>query len=222
MLGWMAVLSGVGLVVVLVRWKRTPPNVFGHPPPAPWWAAGSLAVLCLVTGTVALRNHHREGRLSGVASTLAGHPVTVDCQSWLGSFFDSNTEAGYVRWEAGGPPERSTTLKADVCRSLGRYMRSAADPSMDEVFAVHIVSHEAMHMAGVMDEALAECAAVQRDIQTARLLGATSSEAAALAERYWIEGYPLLPDEYRTSDCRPGGPLDEGLAGSLWSDAVAH
>ena len=221
MLGWIALLSGLGLVGVLVRWKRTPPNVFGHPAPTPWWAAGSLAVLCLVTGTVAVRNHLREARLSRVASALAGQSVKVDCQSWFGSFFDSNTEAGYVRWEAGGPPERSTTLKADVCRSLSRYMRSAGNPSMDEVFAVHIVSHEAMHMAGQKDEALAECAAVQRDARAARMLGASPTQAAALAARYWGEGYPLLPAAYRSADCRPGGSLDEGLAAGPWEAAGA-
>lgn len=219
MLGWTAVLSGLGLIGVLVRWKRTPPNVFGHPAPTPWWAAGTLAVVCLATGTVAVRNHLREARLSEVASSLAGQSVKVDCQSWFGSFFDSNTEAGYVRWEGGGPPERSTTLKADICKSLSRYMRSSANPSMGQVFAVHIVSHEAMHMAGLKDEALAECAAVQRDAQTAQLLGASRDEALALAERYWIEGYPLLPERYRTDDCRPGGALDERLASSPWAVA---
>ena len=216
MLAWIAVISGLGVIAVAVRWARTAPNVYGRRPPKPWWAGCSLAALCLASGTVAVRQHLREAKLSEVASAVAGRPVKVNCQGYLGSFFDANVEAGYVHSRPDGRPESSTTLKADVCRSLSRYLRSAGDPSMDEVFAVHIVTHEAMHMAGLMDEAMAECAAVQRDAQVARLLGASPAQALSLAERYWIEGYPNLPDAYRTADCGPGGRLDERLADGPW------
>ena len=69
--------------------------------------------------------------------------------------------------------------------------------------------------------AVAACAAVQRDAHTARLLGARPADAAALAGAYWRNVYPLMPDGYRSGDCRPGGPLDEGLADAPWLASVS-
>jgi hypothetical protein len=74
------------------------------------------------------------------------------------------------------------------------------------VVAVHVLTHEAMHLSGRLDEAVAECAAVQRDAQTVRLLGARPTDTAALAAMYWENIYPLMPDRYRSGECRPGGP----------------
>lgn len=218
-LGWVAAVAGLGACWVVVRWRRTAPDVFGRPPPAPWWGAGSLAALFLVTGGLAVRDHARESRLSEVASSLAGRTVRVRCQSWAGSFSDANVEPGYVRWEADGSPASETVIKADVCRTLGRYLKDPGNPSDAEVVAVHIVTHEAMHLAGLRNEAAAECAAVQRDAETARLLGAGEAEAAALASRYWTDVYPRMPDAYRSGQCGPGGSLDEGLPGAPWSAA---
>jgi hypothetical protein len=81
------------------------------------------------------------------------------------------------------------------------------------VVAVHILTHEAMHLSGLLGEAAAESAAVQRDAHTARPAGAA---AAALAAAHWRNVYPLMPDGYRSPDCRAGGPLDERLADAPW------
>ena len=219
-LGLVAVVSGLGAAWSALRWWRAGPDAFGRTPPKPWWAAGCLAALSLVTGGLAVRDHARESRLSGVASSLAGRPVEVRCQSWAGAFTDAHVEPGYVRWEADGGPARETTLKADVCRTLGGYLRGTGDPSHGEVVAVHIVTHEAMHLAGIQDEAAAECAAVQRDARTARLLGASAADAADLASRYWAEVYPRMPDDYRTTECAPGRSLDERLGDGPWAGAA--
>ena len=52
-------------------------------------------------------------------------------------------------------------------------------------------------MSGRLDEAVAEC-------------------AAALAAAYWRNIYPLMPDSYRSGECRLGGAMDEGLADAPW------
>jgi hypothetical protein len=54
--------------------------------------------------------------------------------------------------------------------------------------------------------------AVQRDAHTARLLGAGA---------YWRNISPLTPGGYRSGDCRPGGPLDEGLVDAPWFASVS-
>jgi hypothetical protein len=108
-------------------------------------------------------------------------------------------------------------IKRDQCHHLAAYVRSGARrPTRDQVVAVHVLTHEAVHMSGRLDEAVAECAAVQRDAQTARLLGARPADAAALAATYWANIYPLMPDRYRSGECRPGGAMDEGLADAPW------
>jgi hypothetical protein len=150
---------------------------------------------------------HQERRLGGAASALAGARVAVRCQSFGGAFVDARPELGYVRWRADGKPEPWTLIKRDQCRHLAA-RSDKRRPSRDQVVAVHVLTHEAMHLSGRLNEAAAECAAVQRDARIARLLGAPAELAAA----YWRNLYPLMPDGYRSADCRLGGPLDEGLA----------
>jgi hypothetical protein len=148
---------------------------------------------------------------------LAGARVAVRCQSLGGAFVDAGPELGYVRWRADGTPEPWTLLKRDQCRHLAAYARSdKRSPSRDQVLAVHVLTHEAMHLSGRLGEAAAECAALQRDAHTARLLGAGDAAAAALAAAYWRNVYPLMPDGYRSPDCRAGGPMDERLADAPW------
>jgi hypothetical protein len=86
-----------------------------------------------------------------------------------------------------------------------------------------VLAHEAMHMAGLMREDTAECAAVQRDARAARLLGASPADARALALAYWRTVYPAMPTATgpppagraapSTSTCRtpPGRPAPESL-----------
>jgi hypothetical protein len=159
----------------------------------------------------------QERHLAGAASVLAGARVAVRCQSLGGAVVDAGPELGYVRWRADGTPEPWTLIKRDQCRHLAAYVRSGKRrPSRDQVVAVHVLTHEAMHLAGRLGEAEAECAAVQRDAHTARLLGADPADAAALAAAYWADVYPLMPDGYRSPECRPGGALDERLTDAPW------
>jgi hypothetical protein len=62
---------------------------------------------------------------------------------------------------------------------------------------------------------------VQRDAQTAELLGATPQQARLLAVAYWTDIFPRMPDDYRSTDCLPGGALDEGLPTAPWTTPPA-
>jgi hypothetical protein len=136
----------------------------------------------------------------------------VQCQSIGAAMTDAGAELGYVRWTAAGVPEHATTIKYEQCRDLRAYLsRHGRHPTPEQVIAVHVLTHESMHVRGELSEAAAECEAMQRDARMARDLGASPSDAAALAATYWRVDYPLMPDGYRTSDCRPGGSMDEHL-----------
>lgn len=217
MLTWLAVALLAGAAVAATGWGLRRTDGLGRPRRFPWVTVTLLLAMGMGAAVPGMVRASQERRLGGAASVLAGARVAVRCQSFGGSFVDAGPELGYVRWRPDGSPEPWTLIKRDQCRHLAAYARSdKRRPTRDQVVAVHVLTHEAMHLSGRLDEAAAECAAVQRDAHTARLLGARPADAAGLAATYWRNIYPLMPDGYRSGDCRPGGPLDEGLADAPW------
>ena len=217
MLTWLAVALVTGAAVVAIGWALRRTDELGRPRRFPWVTVALLLALGAGAAVPAVLRASQERRLGTAASVLAGARVAVRCQSFGGAFVDAGPELGYVRWRADGSPEPWTLLKRDQCRHLAAYARSdKRRPTRDQVVAVHVLTHEAMHLSGRLAEAVAECAAVQRDAQTARLLGARPADAAELAAAYWRNIYPLMPDSYRTSECRPGGAMDERLPDAPW------
>lgn len=218
----MLIWFGMGLltcaVALAARWLLRPRDDLGRPKSFPAISVVllvGLGVGCLVP---VYRHHRLEARLEAAASALVGVPVTVHCQTAGEQFVDAGAELGFVRYGPDGVPERATLIKRDQCSDLADYLGSdKSSPSRDQVIAVHILSHEARHMAGTTDEAVAECGAMQRDAQTAQLLGADPQQALRLARLYWTTVYPDMSDGYRTADCRSAGPLDEGLPAAPWS-----
>jgi hypothetical protein len=216
-LTWFAVALAGGATAVVVGWAVRRSDELGRPRPFPLVSVAALVALAVAAAVPGVVRAQQERRLGLAASVLAGSTVAVRCQSLGGAFVDGGTELGYVRWRPDGSPETWTLIKRDQCRDLGAYLRSDRHrPTRDQVIAVHVLTHEAMHLAGRLSEAAAECAAVQRDAETARLLGSPAADAARLATAYWRDLYPLMPDNYRSSDCRPGGALDEHLADAPW------
>jgi hypothetical protein len=214
---WVAYAAALGGFVVAVRWWARRVDALGRARPFPWPGVSLLAAIALVSGIPVVLHHRQENRLGRVASALAGFPVDVHCQTFTEAAVDAGSELGFVRYRPDGTPEHSTLIKMEQCRHLAAYVRSnRQDPTLDQVVAVHILTHESMHMSGLTGESAADCAAVQRDAQTARLLGASPADAIALATRYWREVYPLLPDEYRSAACIAGGELDEHLPDAPW------
>jgi hypothetical protein len=216
-LAFVAVALAAGAVAVAVGWSRRRFDELGRPRRFPWVSVTLLLVVAVAAATPGVLRARQERRLGMAASVLVGARVAVRCQSFGGAFVDGGPELGYVRWRPDGTPEQWTLIKRDQCRDLAAYLRSdRRRPSREQVVAVHVLTHEAMHLSGRVDEAAAECAAVQRNAHTARLLGAGPTEAAALAATYWREVYPLMPDGYRSPECRAGGALDERLPDAPW------
>ena len=217
MLTWLAVALLTGAAVVAIGWGLRRTDELGRPRRFPWVSVALLLALSVGAAVPGVLRASQERRLGGTASVLAGVRVAVRCQSFGGAFVDAGPELGYVRWRPDGSPEPWALIKRDQCRHLAAYVRSGTGrPTRDQVVAVHVLTHEAMHLSGRLDEAVAECAAVQRDAHTARLLGAGPAEAAELAAAYWRNIYPLMPDGYRSGECRPGGTMDERLADAPW------
>lgn len=218
MLLWFAMGSLAAATLVAVRWLLAGPDSLGRARAFPVVSVVTLALLGGGMLVPVVRHHRLESRLDSAASALVGAPAQVHCQTAGQQFVDAGAELGYVRYGPDGVPEHETLIKRAQCRALASYLRSGKeDPDHDQVVAVHILGHEARHMAGTKNEAEAECEAMQRDAWTARLLGATAEQGHALAGAYWREVYPLMNDTYSSSLCAPGGELDEHYDLAPWS-----
>ncbi|HVT21289.1 MAG TPA: hypothetical protein VHE57_07880 [Mycobacteriales bacterium] len=213
----LAILAAVGAVTVAARWWMKPYDGIGRRRRFPVVSVALLAVLAVGLATPTVLRHREEGRLGKVASVLVGHPVTVHCETFGQSFTDLSGDLGFVRYGPDGPEPHATIVRGPCADLRHYYGGDQHRPSPQEIIAVHVLTHESMHMRGETNEAIAECEAMQRDAETAQLLGATPQEGLALARAYWITDYPNMPDSYRTGDCALNGTLDEHLPDPPWT-----
>jgi len=216
----LTVALGLGLVALAVtlRWAVARVDVLGRTRPFPALSVGLPLAAAMACAVPLIRHAQLEQQLSDVASVLAGREVTVRCETVGEAWVQAHPERGYVRIGADGVPERHTVITYDTCRDLRDWVRSDHHSTTDaHVVGVHVLTHEAMHMAGIADEARAECAAMQRDHRAATLLGADDATARSLVRRYLTALHPQLPDAYRSADCASGGALDEHLEDSPWA-----
>jgi hypothetical protein len=196
-------------------------------PTTPLWLKLSVAALLLsITGWWGLDRADRVGnehRLEAIASQIAGRDVGVRCPGPLGRALGQDTLEGSVRFDAAGRPADDTRLRATSCAELDALAegRRGKELSCTEraailcgrrgaelAMAVDVLTHEAWHLRGIQDEARTECNSLQTMAGTAQALGATPAQAAALARGQLAEGYPRMPDRYRSEQCADGGPFD--------------
>jgi hypothetical protein len=196
------------------------------------FVAAVVAVPVLFFAWQAWRTHSLEQRLAPVASGVAGRPVEVDCQSFLGSLIDAQAREGEVQFDAAGNPEPKLFLTRSTCGTLRRFAGSSHHSELDclaqidwrsssplpfespcfaeaaaTVYAVLVLAHEAYHTAGVQDEALTNCYAIQAMAWTAEQLGAPARESELLALA--MEALePMQSAPYGTNECHAGGRLD--------------
>ncbi len=163
-----------------------------------------------------------EAALSEPAARAADiDPPPIDCVApadWQAIVDEVGTPAdlelgGVVR--AGDP----TILLAPVtCLSLDGVPRAPELPCLVDVrdrcragsteaaIGLATLAHEAQHVDGVQDEAVADCRALQRVDDVARALGVPADQAAQIGA--FVRHLRITPDEYRSDECRPGGDLD--------------
>jgi hypothetical protein len=184
-----------------------------------------LALLVLVAVGLYLgpyRNRKSdEAELARIAGVIAGREVEVSCPGTLAKITEIGAEDGSVAFTADGHPTDEAKLSSGTCARLRGLLHGKAGeldclrvaphcPSSVEeaAIAVNALSHEAWHLAGVREEAIAQCYALQTNAATAVRLGATPEDAEAVATFVLRDVQPALPSDYRSADCHDGGPLD--------------
>lgn len=146
-------------------------------------------------------------RLRAEAARIAGRPVRLECSD----------EAGFagIRSDALGVayPARATTyLKTSVCRDLYDVIRERSAHGDRRAESILVLAHEAVHLAGQLDEGSTECLALQAGVGLGRRLGLDDEDAARIMRgRYLVDlaDRSLIRREYRLPEaCRDGGALD--------------
>jgi hypothetical protein len=191
-----------------------------------------VAVPALLIGWQLWSDHSFEQRLRPVASGIAGRPDTVDCQSFWGGLIDAQAREGEVRFDASGVPESKLFLTRPTCQRLRAFAGHSHHAELDclamldwtapnplpfdsecyarsrkTIYAVLVLAHESYHTIGVIDEAAANCFAIQAMAWTAIQLGAAAPEAELLA-RAMAALEPWQGGEYGTAECRAGRKFD--------------
>ena len=205
---WIALALLAGSLAAAVR------HVMGHKHPV---LIPLLLVPALFLGWQEWGFRADQARFSEVASRIADRNVSIECQRFSGALVDATSEAGYVAFSANGQPADVGRLERDTCNNLRDWLHSdKSTPTIEQVMAVHVLGHEAYHLAGIRDEAQTECEAMQRLDELAVWLGATPEQGRALAERYHAEVYPHMPSGYRSGDCVEGGTMDVAPEDPVW------
>jgi len=206
---WIAIACGLAFAVLLYRhlMKMAQHTVL----------LSITGVLAVVPGWFAWRTHQLEERLADAVQEISGvADAEVDCQGFLREFrLDNNL--GEVQFGRDGTPSQTAGLRASVCDHLSDWLDSdKSTPSEDQIVAVHVLTHEAMHVAGITDERSAECQAMQSDARMAESLGATPRQAQTLATRYAMQVYPRMPSGYTSPGCSEDGEYDLTPGDGVW------
>jgi hypothetical protein len=179
------------------------------------WATGRRFAALMLVASVALlgiagsyeaKHEWVQSRATAVVEHVSGvHGSTAACQRFTPELFDVSVYSGYVSWG----DQKVAQLRRTVCNDLFTWLTSSKDsPTLGQIKAVHVVVHEAMHVGGVIEEARAECSAMQRDADAAQFLGATRAQAEALAQAYYRDVYPQMSGDYTSNQCAPDQGYD--------------
>lgn len=183
---------------------------------APLLAVATVPVL----GLMALHHeqHANESRLADVASAIAGRPVEVHCPGVIQRLVDISPNSGSVYFDSVGRPGDFTELNAETCSTLDDFAEghTSSGDALKVARALHVLAHESSHLAGVRNEAEADCFGLQRTAFVALELGATPAEARRFAEIALADRARTAPPEYRSPACYDGGPLDLDPGSAVW------
>jgi hypothetical protein len=188
LLGPVLVLGAVGLIVWGVSIRRG-------------WSA--------LDSTTQARVEHT---ITREAQKIAGHPVTVICDT-------SGHHVGAVQ-EADGLAEVGGTrawLTPGICYQLSRVIDGHAQhPGRTTGHAIVVLAHESWHLHGVSNEGLANCFAYQSGVQVGVDLGMSRSVAYGLMRQALSDnGADAAEPQYVVpSGCKDGGKYDLNPASS--------
>jgi hypothetical protein len=203
-----------------IRGSLIPPAGFDFPAPP------SKAYLTLVLGLAVglawppVHTWYFQRFLSARATALAdNHRAYVHCNT----VFDTMLDPAMLASGHANPRSGEIAIQQPWCGTLMAYLRHPSRASAEELESLDLFTHESMHIRGELNEARAECEAVQRDYRAARLLGVPDATAKRNAQDYYNIGYQQrgriggMQSAYYSAECAPNGAMDEHLVDSTWA-----
>lgn len=196
MTGDVGVLTVVLVVLVVLTVRAGRRLTVGAPSSV---LAGTVALVgwsVLATVAVAVEVNHQYVQIMAtrVVRQVSGQDDAVArCARRTPDALNLSMYSGFVAWDS----PHVARLRAQTCSDLSSWLWSSKrSPSLPQIVALHVVVHEAEHVAGVWDEAAAECAAMAADPEVAVSSGAEASTAESMARLYRAQVYPHLAAEY--------------------------
>ena len=194
-----------------------------------------LLVLLIPVAVFSVWQHHKrtenEERLGEVASAIAQRSVGVSCPGFWRRLVEVAGEDGRVHFDVAGRPSDEAELSARTCDRLNDFATAKTKPAFEclvpddracdrEVVrtarALATLAHEAYHLAGVRDEAAAECYGIQTVDFVTQRFGGAANQARLVAVWSARTSARTHPEEYHSPECRSGGALDLRPGSSAW------
>lgn len=202
-----------------IKGAMVPRSGYARPEPAYKPYVAVCLALALSSAWYPLHYWHFQRHLSVIATELAdSHPATVHCNTAFDSIFDNDPfAAGHASPETG-----QIVFQHPWCATLLDYLAHPDRANQQELHSLDMLTHESMHVRGELNEAKAECQAIQRNYRTAKLLGVPDRIARKNALDIYYYNYMQLsaaPERvaaYFSDQCAPGKALDEHLSDSTW------
>lgn len=190
------------IATVLVAWVALRRHLDGG------WPVGAVVVLVAMLAFTAheLWWWRHEERYAAVTAAVHGGDGEFLCERLTRGLFSSQGYVGHVSFTADGQPIGPAFLAWDTCSGLRRWSEAGDPADLEAVMAAHTLVHEAAHLAGVTDEADAECIAIVHDQRVWVDLGASPEAARAAFDRYLTEIRPRMPPQYRRDCSLPPSP----------------
>lgn len=187
--------------------------------PAERWSWGAIAAIVLVLPVFCYEAWwlRLESRMEkAIKPHVKNGRHQVQCERLTASLFSSKGYAGHVQFDAAGVAQPPAFLSHSVCLGVHKMRKKPNKLSMDTITNAHILTHEAMHLRGVVNEAETECRAIQADAAVFRSLGVQRDRAQRAALAYYQAAYPRLRADYKSRECRENGAMDRTPGDGVW------
>lgn len=168
-----------------------------------------LSVLLLLFGGLEARWQYFQWRGSEVVKAVSGNPNgTLECQRMLPSFFDMDSAS--LAGKVSSLDPNVAHLKNGQCNEIFWWMQSGSPDTVSgkQIVALHVLTHESVHVSGQFSESIAECTALQRDPLAVTTLGGSNEVAHVVQSEYFKQVFPNLSDAYKLKDCKIDDKFD--------------
>lgn len=166
-----------------------------------WFMIPLVSLLFLPLGIMEFRWSLMEAKLGTVVSEISGKKSgTVHCQRLSEAFFDTKVSvAGHV--SSDNP--NTAIVNYEQCQQIFSWMEHGKKaPNEEQLKAIHVFTHEAVHVSGEFNEAVTECTAINRDHLTVKALGGSEDDGHKMASEYYETVWPKMPKEYILAGCK--------------------